>query len=140
MGRFSCISYCFCNIFNIVHSANVQPGDWCNVENSIYFRGHSSALERIFTIGFFMKPFIKNCQNSILKFLDNVHIYIPYQLGSYSFYIGDAVLYVEKFAFPCKMGNSFWCLLKIEIIGAALQQDLIISQIFGAALQQLQHR
>jgi len=30
--------------------------------------------------------------------------------------------------------------LKIENIGAALQQDLIISQIFGAALQQLQHR
>ena len=29
---------------------------------------------------------------------------------------------------------------KIEIIGAALQQDLIISKNFGDALQQLQHR
>ena len=62
------------------------------------------------------------------------------QPGSYSFYIGDAVLLEEKFPFPQKMGSSFWCLLKIEIIGAALQQDVIISQIFGAALQQLQHR
>ena len=38
------------------------------------------------------------------------------------------------------MRSIFLYILKIEIIGAALQQDIIISQIFGAALQQLQHR
>ena len=31
-------------------------------------------------------------------------------------------------------------LLKIEIIGVSLQQDLMISQTFGAALQPLQHQ
>ena len=36
--------------------------------------------------------------------------------------------------------QQFLYFKKIEIIGAALQQAPIISQIFGAALQQLQHR
>ena len=45
------------------------------------------------------------------------------------------------FSFACKMHSHFLYLFKIEIIGAALQQaPTIISQIFGAALQQLQHR
>ena len=55
------------------------------------------------------------------------------QPGSYGFHIGDAVSEVEKFKFSCEMFSSFLYLLKIEIIGAALQQDLIISQSFGAA-------
>ena len=58
------------------------------------------------------------------------------QPGSYSFYIGDAVLEIDVFLIcVCNVIRNFQFILKIEIIGAALQQALIITQIFGAALQ-----
>ena len=65
--------------------------------------------------------------------------YILNSAGSYSFHIGGAVLLVQKFN---HLSDNFFntYLIKTEIsIGAALQQALIVSQIFGVALQQLQH-
>ena len=59
------------------------------------------------------------------------------QPGSYGFHIGDAFLLVQNLLI-CT--TNFQYVIKIEIIGAALQQARIISQIFGAALQQLHHR
>ena len=53
------------------------------------------------------------------------------QPGSYGFHIGDAVLQVENFSFACKMCSRFFYYLKI---------GNMISQIFVAALQQLQQR
>ena len=64
------------------------------------------------------------------------------QPGRYG-YIFTLVMQFYKYNFSdlsAKCTAIFLYLFKIEIIGAALQQALIISQIFGAALQQLHHR
>ena len=60
-----------------------------------------------------------------------------YQPGSYGFHNGDAFLLVQNLLI-CT--TNFQYVIKIEIIGAALQQAPIISKNFGAALQQLHHR